>query len=71
MESTEKFGGAGDSAAAALSPLVFLAPAGFHRRGLELGRHVGVVVVVGSSVVGGGVGYGVVVVVLGATFLVV
>ena len=55
-------------------PLSLLGAGGLPRRGLELGRHVGVVVVVGSSVVGGGVGYGVVVVVvvvLGATFLVV
>ena len=41
-------------------PLVFLAPAGFLGGGLSLGDmvHGGVVVLVGSSVVGGGVGYG-------------
>ena len=76
VESTEKFsgglgaGGGGVAAAVALSPLVLW--------GLELGRHVGVVVIAGSSVVGGGVGYGVgvgvgvvvvIVVVVSAAFL--
>jgi hypothetical protein len=42
VELTEKFSGGlgaggGIAAAAALSPLVFLAPAGFHRGGLSLG----------------------------------